>query len=96
MNETDKKPGVIRGLLNEIGFDDADKGFFKDTVKDLVKEGVKEQIFGKSRRNREIPTTKLHKWIDALKGAWWVPAAVMGSMMFVALGIKWFFKLMMA
>lgn len=94
MNDTEKKPGVIRGLMHELGIDDADKKFMKDTIVDLAKEGVKEQLFGKSRGKRDIPITKLHKYLDAVKGMWWVPAAMAGSIMFVLLAIKWFFALL--
>ncbi|MCK5608974.1 hypothetical protein KAR91_44280 [Candidatus Pacearchaeota archaeon] len=97
-DQTTKKPGVVSAIFRELGVGEKDKEFLRDTVIDTVKvvakEGVKEQLFGKSRK-KDIPITKVHKYIDAFKDGWWLPAAIMGSMMFVMLGIKWFFKMLM-
>jgi len=93
MDPNDQKDGrdvggsMARDIKKNFGIDLSDIG------KDLAKDYLKESIFGKKTTNTS--RSKFGRTLEALKGAWWVPAAIYLSIGLTALALKFLAKLVM-
>ena len=86
-NGRDVGGSMARDIKKNFGIDLSDIG------KDLAKDYIKESIFGK--KTTSINKSKFGKTLEALKGAWWVPAAIYLSIGLTALALKFLAKLVM-
>lgn len=86
MSDEDKSVSnaVVRDIKKTFGID------VGDLAKDLTKEYVREQIFGK--KAPQVPRTKFTRTLDGLtlflKSLWWVPAAAYFAFMLAIIAAR--------
>ena len=77
---------LVEDIKKNLGID------IGDIAGTVAKDYVKENVFGKGRRPTS-PRGKFGRTLEALKDAWWVPAAVYFSFMIALIGGKVLAKL---
>ena len=80
-DETKPEGSLVKDIKRNFGID------VGEIVGELSKDYVKENVFG-HKKNKYTPRSKFGRTLEALKDAWWVPAAVYFSFMLALIAGK--------
>ena len=80
-DETKPERSLVKDIKRNFGID------VGEIVGEISKDYVKENVLGQKPK-RYTPRGKFGRTLDALKDAWWVPAAVYFSFMLALIGGK--------
>lgn len=80
-DESKPEGSLVKDIKRNFGID------IGEIVGDISKDYVKENVLG-HKKSRYTPRSKFGRTLEALKDAWWVPAAVYFSFMIGLIGAK--------